>query len=145
MKQKWCLSPENYKLELFALITVFFPPLTSITDKLTLFLLRYWLNLPFLFFRLLLLSSWAFCGDAPARRSEPTLDRDCAQELEDCITACGERPQEWTEMTERDRAGETERIRNEDVDTRWCILHVWVCGRAKMKSEVWRGCMGGGE
>lgn len=110
MKQKcWCLSPENFKPELFALITVFFPPSTSINDKLTLFLLRYWLNLPFLFFPLLLLSSWAFCGDAPARRSEPTLACDCAQEFKDCITACRERPQEWTEMTERDREGETER------------------------------------
>lgn len=145
MKQKWCLSSENNKPELFALITVFFPPSASITDKLTLFLLRYWLNLPFLFFPLLLLSSWAFCGDAPARRGEPTLGCDCAQELEDCITACGERPQEWTEMAEKDREGETERGRKEDVDSRWCILLVCVYGGAKVKSEVWAGCKRGAE
>lgn len=145
MKQKWCLSSENNKPELFALITVFFPPSASITDKLTLFLLRYWLNLPFLFFPLLLLSSWAFCGDAPARRVEPTLGCDCAQELEDCITACGERPQEWTEMAEKDREGERERGKKEDVDSRWCILLVCVYGGAKVKSEVWAGCKGGAE
>lgn len=73
MKQKWCLSRENSKPKPFALILSPLPP-TSITDKLPLFLLRYWLDLPFLFFPLLLLSSWAFCGDAPARRGEPTLD-----------------------------------------------------------------------
>lgn len=38
---------------------------------------------------------------------------DCAQESEDCITACGERPQEWTEKktgrVEGERVGERER------------------------------------
>lgn len=122
----------------------FFPPSTSITGKLTLFLLRYGLNLLFLFFPLLLLSSWAFCGDAPARRCEPARDCDCAQELEDCITACGERPQEWAEMTERERQRDTKKEKW-GCETRWCVLHVWVCGGAKMKSEVWGGFMGGGE
>ncbi len=44
---------------------------------------------------------------------------DCAQESEDCITACGERPQEWTEKGgENSRERERERERKKERDAR---------------------------
>lgn len=42
---------------------------------------------------------------------------DCAQESEDCITACGEKPQEWTEKRKGEGGlGEEELAVTDDAD-----------------------------
>lgn len=88
---------------------------------------------------------------------------DCAQESEDCITACGERPQEWTEggaagkreIKSRERSQQMRgKRRGESDDRRWVyrckkwrasqegmemrhVLFMWKYVRAKMRDEEW--------
>ena len=70
------------------------------------------------------------CGYAPAwGRRANSRPCDCTQESEDCVTACGERPQEWTEEGGREEEEATAAAR---ADAAWVsqqlreTVHVFV-------------------